>query len=134
MTALGIRLCNPGCLRRSFTVWDGQAEVQNNPEFVTFKAPEWGLRAIVRILDSYQREGIGTIRTAITRWAPPHENPTDQYVANVAKACGVDPDAQLLLSAHREDLVKAIVRQECGDFPYSDETLKHAIELAGDSE
>lgn len=130
MNPKGLRLNNPGCIRRSFTHWQGASALQGDKDFVTFIGPEWGLRAIVRILDSYQREGLDTVRRVITRWSPPHENPTEQYVLNVAQACAVDPDTPILLSAHREDLVRAIVHQECGSWPYTDQILQLGIELA----
>ena len=48
----GIRNHNPGnVLRTKSVTWQGQAEDQSgDPEFVVFTAPEWGLRAIARIL------------------------------------------------------------------------------------
>lgn len=130
----GLRLCNPGCIRRTGTVWKGQSPQQLDPDFVTFIGPEWGMRAIIKILDSYQREGVRTIRGAISRWSPPSDNnPTDEYVDHVAKVCGVDPDAPILLSVHRDDLVVAITTQECGEWPYDLPTLRLAVELAEDA-
>lgn len=127
----GIRLNNPGCIRRNTIVWDGQADTQTDPDFVTFIAPEWGLRAIVKILDSYQREGIKTVREAICRYAPPADgNPTATYVANVASECHVDADAPIVLSVYRVPLVRAIVKQESGSWPYTDQLLAQAIEMA----
>lgn len=129
--ARGLRLNNPGCIRKNATVWDGQAQVQADPDFVTFIGPEWGLRALVKILDSYQREGIKTVREAIRRYAPASDgNPTDTYVQNVATACHVDADAPLVLSVYRVPLVRAIVTQESGSFPYSDQLLAEAIDMA----
>lgn len=131
----GILLNNPGCIRRLYTVWAGQADIQRDADFVTFKAPEWGLRAIVRILDTYQRQGVDTVRKAITRWSPPSDNnPTDIYVRNVAAVCHVDPDQPILLSQYRVSLIEGIVTQECGSFPYDSATVAKAIELAGDDE
>lgn len=126
------RLNNPGAIRRGIsTWWKGQAAYQQDLDFVTFQAPEWGLRAIIKTLDTYQRDGIDTIRAAITRWSPPTDaNPTEAYVQNVARACGVDPNAPILLSAHRADIVKAICTQECGSWLYTDELLQQAIDLA----
>ena len=64
----GIRLNNPGCIELDGTKWRGMADVQADPTFVTFKAPEWGLRAIALILKSYEKRGIHTIAAAITEW------------------------------------------------------------------
>lgn len=107
------------------------AEIQADPDFVTFVAPVWGLRALLRILESYQREGIKTVREAIRRYSPAADgNPTDIYVQNVAAECHVDPDAPIVLSIYRVPMVRAIVRQESGSWPYSDALLAEAIDLA----
>lgn len=126
----GLRLNNPACIRRNSIVWDGQADVQADSDFVTFIAPVWGLRALVKILDSYQREGIKTVREAIRRYAPSSDgNPTEAYVANVAAACRVDPDAPVVLSVYRVPMVRAICRQE-SEWDCPDSLLAEAIDLA----
>lgn len=126
----GLRLNNPACIRRNDIVWDGQADVQADPDFVTFIAPVWGLRALVKILDSYQREGIKTVREAIRRYAPSSDgNPTEVYVANVAEACRVDPDAPVVLSVYRVPMVRSICRQE-SEWDCPDSLLAEAIDMA----
>lgn len=137
----GLRLNNPACIRRNSIVWDGQADVQADPDFVTFIAPVWGLRALVKILDAYQRDGVKTIREAIAGverppgkriggYSPASDgNPTDTYVANVAAACHVDPDAPVVLSVYRVPMVRAICRQE-SEWDCPDSLLAEAIDLA----
>jgi len=129
----GIRNHNPGNIRRDRTRWKGQAEVQTDPAFVVFTAPEWGLRAMARVLRNYQtKHGLRTVRAIISRWAPQSENDVDAYVRSVAVRMGVDPEAALSLADADllADLIAAIVRHENGCQPYDQPTIQKAIELA----
>ena len=51
--------------------------------FVQFDDPVYGIRAIARIMKSYEREGINTLAKAIDRWAPPNENNSQAYIDDV---------------------------------------------------
>jgi hypothetical protein len=63
---------NPGNIRKSPTKWLGEVDGTDDA-FETFQSPELGIRAIVRILLTYQRRhGLDTIEEMIGRWAPPH--------------------------------------------------------------
>jgi len=130
----GIRCNNPGNIRRGQTLWQGEAAQQTDPAFLVFSAPEWGLRAIAKILLSYQLHGLATVRQMIERWAPPEENDTAAYVADVADRVGVLPDDRLTLAtdpARMAAMVAAIVRHENGQQPYPDDLIDHAVALAG---
>lgn len=104
----------------------------NDNTFVTFIEPVWGIRALARILLSYHRQGVTTVRQAITRWAPPTENDTAAYITTVARTLNLNPDEQTDFSAPSVllRLVTAVIRQENGCQPYSLETIAHAIKLA----
>lgn len=92
---LGMRNNNPGNLRPP-----GQST-----GFQQFSTPEQGLQAIDNQLRIYgQRDGINTIRGAISKWAPSNENNTGAYVERVSKMLGVSPDAKI-------DLTNPYVRQ-----------------------
>jgi hypothetical protein len=125
----GIRNNNPGNVRTGAS-WMGIAEQQTDPDFVVFKAPVYGLRAIARILTHYRNEGITTVRGVIDRWAPPAENDTEAYIKDVSARCGVEPDAPIDVLAQLHVLIPAIVRHECGEQPYSDDLILDAIHLA----
>lgn len=138
----GIRNHNPGNIRRVTSVaWKGQAAQQADAEFVVFEAPEWGIRAMARILLSYQRRGVVTVRDIIHRWAPPaghgpngsYANPTDAYVAAVARHMGVAPD--MPIDVRQPDqaraLIAEIIRHENGQQPYPRATLDAGLDLAG---
>ncbi len=147
-TPRGIRNYNPGNIRHAKGVrWQGQATTQGDVEFVQFNGPRWGIRAIARVLITYQdkrRAGDGSridsVREFIERWAPPFENNTDAYVRQVARAIGVGPDDETLdvydFTTMRA-LVQAIIRHENGPGPlpggywYGDVVIADGLALAG---
>jgi hypothetical protein len=130
----GLRNHNPGNIERTETNWAGMATDQSGDQrFVVFRAPEWGLRAIARIVHTYRRRyGLDTVAGIIGRWAPPKENDTESYIAQVAKALGVAADQRLDLSREdvMADLVEAIVQHENGQQPYSREMILKGVRLA----
>ncbi len=97
MTSRGIRNHNPLNIRRSKDQWKGMTEAQNDRAFVQFKSMEWGWRAAFQLLTRtyYHKYRLYTIRTIVRRWAPPTENNTEAYIANVSRLTGIDPDAPL---------------------------------------
>ena len=90
----GIRNHNPLNIRRSKDQWKGMAEVQNDRAFVQFKALEYGWRAAFYLLTRtyYHKYRLYTIRGIIRKWAPPSENQTETYIANVSRLTGIAPD------------------------------------------
>lgn len=133
MIPRGIRLNNPGNIRHEANVvWAGQSQVQTDPDFVQFSGPGWGIRAIVKILHSYQyRHGIKTLRDAIARWAPNTENDTDAYLADVCERCSIGPDDVVDFNTVMPTLVKALIWHEQGQQPYTDTDINQAIAMAG---
>jgi hypothetical protein len=129
MTARGLRNNNPGNIERTSVRWKGMASVQRDPRFITFTSPEWGIRAIARILLGDWREGQNTIASLIHEWAPPHENDTDAYVRAVGRACGVDPYAPCDIPALLPKIIPAIIRHENGSQPYAAATIQLGIDL-----
>jgi hypothetical protein len=129
----GIRNNNPGNIEKG-DPWQGLANPADDGRFCIFIEPTFGIRAIARILVSYQdRHGINTIRAAINRWAPPVENDTEAYVQHVAKKCGVGADE--FVSFHDfnivRPLVEAIILHENGQQPYTDAQITKGLVLAG---
>ena len=93
--------------------------------------PIYGIRALAKLLNNYQsRYGLNTIRELITRWAPPIENITAAYIANVARIVGIDADKQITVDDYLPSLVPAIIQHENGDQPYSREQIAEGIRLA----
>jgi len=133
MTARGIRNQNPGNIRKGDD-WDGLSEVQDDPEFCTFDAPVMGIRAMAKILLTYQRKyALWSVAGMIGRWAPPSENDTVSYVAHVAEAMGVEPDWEIDLTEIPDSfraMLETMIKHECGEQPYPALTISHAIDLA----
>jgi len=133
-TPRGLRNNNPGNIRISKIHWIGEADAQPDPDFVTFSAPEYGIRAVCKILLSYQADDrCQTIRQLISRWAPPNENDTGAYVDAVSRACGLGPDDPTCVrqASVMTPLVEAIIRQETGEQPYPPDLIARALSLAG---
>lgn len=114
----GIRNNNPGNIRLSSAAWKGKAKVQSDAAFVTFDTPEYGIRAMARILLNYQsKHKLDTIEEIIDRWAPPVENNTNAYIAQVARAAGVKKDDTISLATNRtlfRKIMIAIINHENG--------------------
>ena len=126
----GIRNCNPGNIRRDGTDWLGMDPDGSDPEFVVFTKPEYGIRAIARILLNYQREGISTIEDAINKWAPPSENDTGSYVRAVCAQCSIAPDKAVDFRSIMPNLVSAIIMHENGQQPYTPGLINYGVSLA----
>ncbi|MCG8275390.1 structural protein P5 [Stenotrophomonas sp. NLF4-10] len=120
-TPRGVRNNNPGNIDRTAVVWQGE---DRSPEalkwehrFCVFLTPQAGFRALAKTLLTYQvKHGLRTVKEIINRWAPPVENNTSAYVAQVAREVGVGTaeiirlDRQVTL----QRLVTAIARHENG--------------------
>jgi len=130
----GIRNSNPGNIDRTAERWQGMAADQSSDKrFVVFDAPVWGLRALAKVLLSYQRKhGLRTPAAIIGRWAPPVENDTGAYARQVAKALGVGVNDQIDLQQARmlERILPAIVQHENGQQPYPAALIAEAVRLA----
>ncbi|RME84157.1 MAG: structural protein [Zetaproteobacteria bacterium] len=129
----GSRNNNPGNLIDNGINWKGLDNPRNDGRYLRFVSPEWGIRALVKVLYAYyHKHGLRTVRAIITRYAPPTENDTEAYVQHVARELGVSPDAPLPWSrAIVEKLVRAIIKHENGINPYDVATIEKGIELAG---
>ncbi|MBD2802119.1 structural protein [Xenorhabdus sp. M] len=127
----GIRNHNPGNIRHG-DKWQGLRDTQTDKDFCQFIAPEWGIRAMLKILRNYERKyDYNTIRQMISRWAPPNENDTEGYIAYVCGKVGIPSSA--VIDVDNEPtmlkLVKAIIYMENGQQPYSDDVFTKAYEL-----
>ncbi len=130
----GIRNNNPGNIRLNKIKWQGAADDQMDGEFVQFSDPVWGIRALARVLRTYQKKhNLTTITDIINRWAPPSENDSQSYVDHVSKMSGYEPFQQLDLINNDEQLmsiIQAIIAHENGiENHYDAETIMRAIEM-----
>ena len=129
---------NPGNIDRGHIPWLGEDRSEealaSEHRFCVFLAPEYGYRALGKLLLTYQdRYGLHTVRNLINRWAPPAENDTGAYVNAVAGAIHTDPDAGLDLThpGVLAGIVKAIAHHEAGLDPFPDSDLEAGMHLLG---
>jgi len=67
-----VRNNNPANIRRGSTKWQGESAVQTDAAFVQFITPEYGIRALSKVLDTYaSKYGLNTVSGIINRFAPP---------------------------------------------------------------
>ena len=94
MISRGIRNNNPLNIRRSKDQWQGLRAVQTDAQFCQFETLEYGWRAAFYLLTRtyYHKYRLYTIRAIISKWAPPIENKTEAYIANVSRLTGIAPD------------------------------------------
>lgn len=132
----GIRNNNPGNIRWGSN-WQGLVpEVERTDKsFCQFKAPVYGLRAIVKIMFTYKdKYGLETVEGIINRYAPPNENNTQGYINRVCDKLGVKPDEPIELTDEvLVWLIRAICGVENGDQYtnyYSRDLIERAIQMA----
>ena len=112
----GIRNNNPLNIRIG-NVWLGEVNNPDDPEFEQFVSMKYGLRAAFVLLRRYIRHYKRTTIEAIIRaWAPPVENSTDLYIANVSHSLGVLPAFEVDFSdkVMMCRLVQAMAKMESG--------------------
>jgi hypothetical protein len=98
--------------------------------FCIFDTPENGIRALAKVLRTYQmKHGLCEVETIIDRWAPPEENNTKAYVSAVCKRLGVQPDDWISLMEEPQMLgmVTAIIQHENGSQPYGHDVLARGV-------
>ena len=129
-TPRGIRNNNPGNIRYAGTAWKGLATPPTDGAFCVFTHRQYGLRALALLLRNYNRYyGIRTIKSIISRFAPSSENNTTAYIESVCKATGFNDYEQLDLEKEAVllPLMKAIIKHENGQQPYTDEQILEGI-------
>lgn len=95
--ARGLKINNPGNIRRSLEVFQGEVSSPDSA-FKAFDTLAHGYRAMsVIIYNYYKLHGCNTIRKIISRYAPPTDgNNTESYISQVATAVGVSADRGLV--------------------------------------
>ncbi|WFQ81345.1 structural protein [Xenorhabdus sp. SF857] len=130
----GIRNNNPGNIDHNpANKWQGQIGIETgvkNPRFCLFESPEYGIRALMKLLTNYHKNGYQSVARMINRYAPNSENNTSAYIKGVAKALNVDPNQ--VLDINKPTLIalaKSIIWHENGKQPYSDDVFEKAYSL-----
>lgn len=87
---------NPGNIRiNKFNSWKGRVPIDKNTDgnFEQFTEKFWGVRAMTRIVKGWiDKNKANTISGIITKYAPPVENNTSEYIQFVSKETGIDPN------------------------------------------
>ncbi len=127
----GIRNNNPTNIEDSSIQWRGR--IGNDGRYVVFDTAVNGLRAgFLEIYDSIVRDGDNTIRKLIAQWAPPIENLTGAYQNSVRQQTGIASiDTILNYSRDAKPILRAIVRHENGQDPYTAVQYDDAFRAAG---
>ena len=107
---------NPGNIIDSSFAKSQPGYLGSDGRFAKFESPEHGETAMHNLLSNYQKRGLNTPASIIGRWAPPSENDTSSYVAQVAKKLGVGPNDPIDVSDPnvKSILGKAIATVEAG--------------------
>ncbi|WP_428555954.1 structural protein [Pseudomonas edaphica] len=132
----GARNNNPGNIDYNpANQWQGQLKPDPAIEkrFARFDTPENGIRALGKVLLTYQRKhGLKTVKAIISRWAPAVENDTAAYVRAVEANIGTSPGAEVDLTqpAVMSGFVKAIIHHENAGFAYPDSVLAEGVRRA----
>lgn len=132
----GVRNRNPGNIDYNpANDWQGQLKPDPAVEtrFARFDSPENGIRALGKLLQTYQRKyGLKTVKAIITRWAPAAENDTAAYVRAVELNTGTRPGAEVDLRAPGvlQGFVKAIIHHENAGYAYPDAVLAEGVRRA----
>ncbi|MGG2356573.1 transglycosylase [Salmonella enterica] len=105
--------------------------------FARFNTPEEGIRALANQVSSYYNgtsaaagyHKLQTVSSIISKWAPPNENNTNQYIDNVSKYLGVSPNEKIDVSKPEvmTQLVRAIATKEGGNPAVNNEFIKNAL-------
>lgn len=137
MSPRGIRNNNPGNIEYNENVkWQGLEGIEEHgsPRFAKFKSPTYGIRAIAKLLITYQdKYGINTINGIIKRWAPSVENDTKAYIQHVSRVSGIAKNEHLDLHSFEDlsPIVQAIILHENGQQPYTEQQITKGLVLAG---
>ena len=105
----GLRNNNPGNIRNSKTVWQGEIVPSTDLSFKQFKTMAYGYRAMIKLLQNYRKlNGCRTISDFINRWAPPVENNTSGYISRVCREMQV-PSSYVAAMSQVENGIPAVM-------------------------
>lgn len=120
---IGVRQNNPGNIRS----WAGVPTVNG---FASFATPQDGIVAMVKNLQAYQnKHGINTLEGVVKRWAPPNENNTSAYIADMAKQTGRNPSEALNLNDPKvvAPMISGIAKHEGNGAGFSQDMINSVV-------
>lgn len=97
MLPRGYRNNNPLNIRiNADNNWQGKVLVNTDHVFEQFTSMPYGYRAALKLIRNYiTNYGCNTVAKIIEKWAPPVENNTEKYIADVCKLSGLTPDTTI---------------------------------------
>jgi hypothetical protein len=130
---LGIRNNNPGNLE--YRGQTGAVRAGGSPfdrRFASFRTPQEGLAAMARQLELDSGRGLNNLTSLLGSYAPPGENDTAAYIADVAAKLHMGAGQSLNLSdpAMLSNLMNAMIAHEQGSNPYRAGDVRSAAEQA----
>ena len=130
--ARGERNNNPGNIDyHPANKWQGQLphDPKIESRFCRFQSPEYGIRAIYKLLQTYQTKyGLNSVKAIINKYAPPNENNTAGYINRAAADIGIGINDHLNTKDKKTGiaLATAIVGVELGYQPYQPAVFERA--------
>ncbi|MCU6377803.1 structural protein [Morganella morganii] len=130
--ARGERNNNPGNIDYNpANKWQGQLphDPKIESRFCRFQSPEYGIRAIYKLLQTYQTKyGLNSVKAIINKYAPPNENNTAGYINRAAADIGIGINDHLDTKDKKTGiaLATAIVGVELGYQPYLPDVFERA--------
>lgn len=130
--ARGERNNNPGNIDYNpANKWQGQLphDPKIESRFCRFQSPEYGIRAIYKLLQTYQTKyGLNSVKAIINKYAPPNENNTAGYINRAAADIGIGINDHLNTKDKKTGiaLATAIVGVELGYQPYQPAVFERA--------
>jgi hypothetical protein len=125
----GIRNNNPANIRYDGTTWQGLDDPASDGAFCRFIDVRYGIRAIVKILNSYAARGLVSIRDIVSTWAPATENNVESYIYSVSVSMNY-PEDEPIPEYKRADLIAAMIKHENGMQPYTVATINEGVAWA----
>lgn len=87
--------------------WKGQLSEYKG--FCVFVSESYGFRAAYRLLTNYIANGVNTIEAIVSRWAPPTENNTEDYIKFVCDETLIPRDLYLTDNSIHDYWTKIII-------------------------
>ena len=135
--ARGLRNNNPlNIIKNKNIDWKGQLCNGTDPTFLQFDTMAHGLRATLKLLNTYYvKHGCDSVRKIVARWAPETENQVSAYINTVCKHTGLSPDQPLPPMKEETkvmwcDIVLAMASVECGLNNEGRQSLRPDLEKA----
>ena len=117
------------------TIWVGQVRdiERSDKVFVEFYEMKYGIRAAIKLIRNYIRNGYNTIDRIISRWCPDQTQYTyRKFVGDHVKAVFPNVDRWTVISRDDKDIIRAMVKamavMEC-QYRIDDEEFEEAWEL-----